>query len=192
MALAAFLAWVGLGADGLSSANSGLEETFLALGARRRLQSHQHTDRPTRRARLRLGTHHRLCADHRNLDRQLPLSARAWKAVAVLFLLMLNMRGMKESLKLLLPLFLGFLVTHGGFIVGGIWSHSGDLPALAPDTLTETRDFADAVGWLALVSLLRRAFALGAGTYTGIEAVSNNINNLKEPRVANRACAPRA
>src|SRR5579859_3374646 len=32
MALAAFVAWVGLGADGLSSANYGPEEAFLALG----------------------------------------------------------------------------------------------------------------------------------------------------------------
>ncbi|MBV8167662.1 MAG: amino acid transporter, partial [Alphaproteobacteria bacterium] len=32
MALAAFLAWIGLGADGLSSANYGPEEAFLALG----------------------------------------------------------------------------------------------------------------------------------------------------------------
>src|SRR5437764_14920215 len=32
MALAAFLAWIGLGADGLSSANYGPEETFRALG----------------------------------------------------------------------------------------------------------------------------------------------------------------
>src|SRR5579871_2567016 len=33
MVLAAFVAWVGLGADGLSSANYGPEEAFLALGA---------------------------------------------------------------------------------------------------------------------------------------------------------------
>src|SRR5947209_310668 len=32
MLLIAFLAWIGLGADGLSSANYGPEETFLALG----------------------------------------------------------------------------------------------------------------------------------------------------------------
>ena len=32
-ALIAFFAWVGLGADGLSSASYGPEETFLALGA---------------------------------------------------------------------------------------------------------------------------------------------------------------
>src|SRR5437667_8262148 len=34
IALAAFLAWVGLGADGLSSAAYGPEEAFLALGDR--------------------------------------------------------------------------------------------------------------------------------------------------------------
>ena len=28
-----------------------------------------------------------------------------------------------------------------------------------------------------------KAFALGGGTYTGIEAVSNNVHMLKEPRV---------
>jgi hypothetical protein len=33
MALVAFLAWVGLGADGLSSSSYGPEETFRALGA---------------------------------------------------------------------------------------------------------------------------------------------------------------
>src|SRR5512146_1364504 len=33
MSLVAFFAWVGLGADGLSSANYGPEEAFLALGS---------------------------------------------------------------------------------------------------------------------------------------------------------------
>src|SRR5437870_11022659 len=33
MLLVAFLAWIGLGADGLSSANYGPEEAFVALGA---------------------------------------------------------------------------------------------------------------------------------------------------------------
>ena len=35
VSLVAFLAWVGLGADGLSSACYGPEEAFLALGADR-------------------------------------------------------------------------------------------------------------------------------------------------------------
>ena len=30
-----------------------------------------------------------------------------------------------------------------------------------------------------------RAYSLGGGTYTGIEAVSNSVQVLREPRVAN-------
>ncbi len=100
-----------------------------------------------------------------------------------LVLLVLNMRGMKEPLKLLLPVFLGFLITHGGLIVYGILAHAEGLSTLIPETVSETHELADSIGWFALLSLLLRAFALGGGTYTGIEAVSNNINNLKEPRV---------
>src|SRR3546814_14963585 len=33
------------------------------------------------------------------------------------------------------------------------------------------------------VALFLRAYSVGAGTYTGIEAVSNNVNMLAEPRV---------
>ena len=229
MALAAFLAWVGLGADGLSSANYGPEETFLALGTHTHLALYLAlataitvfvialaynqvielfpsggggykvaTTLIGPRAGLVSGS--ALIVDYvltiaisiasgvDALFSLLPLGAQGWKlpteAFMVLALLILNMRGMKEPLKLLLPLFLGFLITHGGFIVYGILAHSADLPALVPDTLVETREFADEIGWVALVSLLLRAFALGGGTYTGIEAVSNNINNLKEPRVA--------
>jgi hypothetical protein len=35
------------------------------------------------------------------------------------------------------------------------------------------------------VALLMRAFSLGGGTYTGLEAVSNNVNMIVEPRVRN-------
>ena len=34
-----------------------------------------------------------------------------------------------------------------------------------------------------MVALFLKAYSLGGGTYTGIEAVSNNVNMLKEPRV---------
>jgi hypothetical protein len=37
IALVAFMAWVGMGADGLSSANYGPEEAFLALGGHTQL-----------------------------------------------------------------------------------------------------------------------------------------------------------
>ena len=34
-----------------------------------------------------------------------------------------------------------------------------------------------------MIALFLKAYSLGGGTYTGIEAVSNNVNMLKEPRV---------
>jgi hypothetical protein len=39
------------------------------------------------------------------------------------------------------------------------------------------------MGWLFAASLFLRAYSLGGGTYTGIEAVSNNVQSLAEPRV---------
>ena len=39
------------------------------------------------------------------------------------------------------------------------------------------------MGLIFVVSLFLRAYSLGGGTYTGIEAVSNNVQSLAEPRV---------
>jgi hypothetical protein len=39
------------------------------------------------------------------------------------------------------------------------------------------------MGWFFVASLFLRAYSLGGGTYTGIEAVSNNVQSLAEPRV---------
>jgi hypothetical protein len=39
------------------------------------------------------------------------------------------------------------------------------------------------MGWLGVGALLLRAYSMGAGTYTGIEAVSNSMQTLREPRV---------
>ncbi|MEK9971518.1 MAG: amino acid permease, partial [Ferrovibrio sp.] len=94
----------------------------------------------------------------------------------------LNLRGMKEPIALLVPLFLGFLFTHVALIVVGIGMHAENLPALIPDTMAETRSFSAEIGMLGVIALLLRAFAMGGGTYTGIEAVSNNVGMLREPR----------
>ncbi len=39
------------------------------------------------------------------------------------------------------------------------------------------------MGWVGLGALLMRAFSMGGGTYTGIEAVCNSMQTLREPRV---------
>src|SRR6202040_2476032 len=101
-----------------------------------------------------------------------------------LLLLYLNLRGIRESIKVLLPIFLEFFVTHVVLILYGIATQAGNLPALIPETLQETGKLTQDTGWVSAVSLFLRAYSLGGGTYTGIEAVSNNVQSLAEPRVA--------
>src|SRR5262249_61667371 len=57
-------------------------------------------------------------------------------------------------------------------------------PDLVPGTLADTRGLAAELGWIGVAALVLRAYSLGGGTYTGIEAVSNNVQSLAEPRVS--------
>jgi uncharacterized membrane protein SirB2 len=99
-------------------------------------------------------------------------------------LLLLNLRGVKESVKILLPIFLVFILTHAALIVYGIASHISALPEVVRGThVAMARDMSQ-FGALGVFLLFMRAYSLGAGTYTGIEAVSNGLQILKEPRVA--------
>jgi hypothetical protein len=67
--------------------------------------------------------------------------------------------------------------------VYGVGVQAGHIPALLPDTLHETTNLAGQTSWIFTLALLLKAYSLGGGTYTGIEAVSNNVNSLAEPRV---------
>jgi hypothetical protein len=49
--------------------------------------------------------------------------------------------------------------------------------------MRETAQLSQTIGWFAALSLFLKAYSLGGGTYTGLEAVSNNVNMLAEPRV---------
>ena len=228
VALVAFLAWVGLGADGLSSACYGPEEAFLALG--------QHTPLSLYLAAMTAITVFVIAVAYNQVIELFPsggggykvatrlLGARAGlvsgsalvvdyvltiaisvaSGVDALFsllppslggmklgvelaltalLLYLNLRGMKESIRFLLPIFLGFVVTHTLLIGYGVLTHGAQLPSMIGKTFSESHQLGHDVGWLAVAALLLRAYSLGGGTYTGIEAVSNNVQSLVEPRI---------
>jgi len=55
---------------------------------------------------------------------------------------------------------------------------------LIPETLNESAGLARETGWIFVVSTILLAYSQGGGTYTGLEAVSNNVNTLAEPRIA--------
>jgi amino acid transporter len=226
--LAAFLAWIGLGADGLSSACYGPEEAFLALG------THSHMALylaivtaltvfiismaynqvielfPSggggyKAATKLIGPYAGLVSGSAlivdyvltitisiasGMDALFSLFPTHWqvfKLIAELgvlvLLIVLNLRGVKESIKILMPIFLGFFITHVGLILYGVAVHADALTTLVPETVEKTRSLTRETGWIFVASLFLRAYSLGGGTYTGIEAVSNNINILREPRV---------
>jgi amino acid transporter len=119
----------------------------------------------------------------------LPANAQAFRLVTELSLIVLmsclNFRGMKQSILVLLPVFLGFVALHAVLIVYGVAVHGDHLAAVLPAAVGEARGMSHAFGPLVVAALLMRAFSLGGGTYTGLEAVSNNVNMLVEPRVRN-------
>src|SRR3984893_2808272 len=226
--LVAFLAWIGLGADGLSSSCYGPEEAFLALGAHRHLGLYLAIATaatvfiisvaynqvielfPSGGGGYKVATN--LLGPHAGLVSGsalivdymltiaisvasgvdavfslLPVAASSYKLatelVLVVLLCFLNLRGMQESIKVLLPIFMGFFITHVLLIVIGIGMKASHLPTLVPETLSATSQLTQEMGWLFAASLFLRAYSLGGGTYTGIEAVSNNVQSLAEPRV---------
>jgi hypothetical protein len=69
-------------------------------------------------------------------------------------------------------------------IAYGVLAHAENLPSLIPQTMSETSRLTQQMGWVFAASLFLRAYSLGGGTYTGIEAVSNNVQSLVEPRVS--------
>ncbi|MGH8456327.1 MAG: APC family permease [Stenotrophobium sp.] len=226
--LVAFLAWIGLGADGLSSACYGPEESFLALGEHTHMglylalvtavtvfiislaynqviQLFPSGGGGYKAATKLVGPYAGLVSGSAlivdyvltitlsiasGMDALFSLFSPKWQVYKVatemgvlILLIVLNLRGMKESIKVLLPIFMGFFLTHAALIFYGIGVHVDALNTLVPDTLAKTHALTHQLGWVFVASLFLRAYSLGGGTYTGIEAVSNNINMLVEPRV---------
>jgi amino acid transporter len=228
ISLIAFFAWVGLGADGLSSASYGPEEAFKALGHHPHLgllvalgsmltvliisASYSHLIElfPAGGggylvASKLLGPKWGMVSGCALLiDYVLTISIsvasgadaifsfvpREWIAykiplifTALLVLILMNLRGVKESVIPLVPIFLIFIATHAFAVVYGITWHLFDFPELVSNTVHEVKATHTELGLLGMLILLARSYSMGAGTYTGIEAVSNGMPILREPRV---------
>jgi amino acid transporter len=226
--LVAFLAWVGLGADGLSSSAYGPEEAYKALGG------HTHLaiilTAMTALTIIVIATAYANLIEHfpgggggylvatkllgprigvvsgcallvdyvltitvsiasgcDQLWSLFPLSWAQHKLLAEMlvlaFLVILNLRGVKESVSFLAPIFVAFVVMHV-FLIGYALTHNfGHLPAVFHDAHRDFRSSVSALGWVPVLLLILRAYSMGGGTYTGIEAVSNGVSMLREPRV---------
>lgn len=97
-------------------------------------------------------------------------------------LVTLNLRGVKESVQTLTPIFVLFVLSHIILIGYSLFAHLGNAPVIVEKTVEETTRTVSELGILGTIFLILRAYSMGAGTYTGIEAVSNGIPNLRDPK----------
>ena len=100
--------------------------------------------------------------------------------------IILNLRGVKESVQILVPIFLLFIATHFPMIVAAVVAaHSSRCPAIFAGAVQEARATVGRDRLLPTLLIILRAYSLGGGAYTGIEAVSNSVQIIREPRVPN-------
>ncbi|MBL9122507.1 MAG: APC family permease [Planctomycetaceae bacterium] len=231
VSLVAFLAWVGLGADGLSSSCYGPSEAFANLGDHTYLAvflslatvvtvfiisacySHIIEAFPSGGggylvaskllgARIGVVSGCSLLVDYvltitvsiaASGEALFGLLAPEWhpyklwaEFAAIALLIVLNLRGIKESINALLPIFITFLITHTILIVGTIALHVPAAAEVSNRVANEVRTSLNdpRMGLWGMLALLLHAYSMGAGTYTGIEAVSNSMPVMREPRVA--------
>ena len=228
ISLIPLLAWIGLGADGLSSSSYGPEEAFKALGPHtylaifiaiataftvfiiayaysRIIEHFPHggggymvaTHTISGQAGVIAGSALLVdyiltitvslasCGDA--IFSFLPLAFLPYKMPFVvgliILLVVLNLRGVKESITFLTPIFVVFLITHILLIGYGLGTNIGEVGPVLDKYRGSVNSDLSTIGFVGILAIFLRAFSMGGGTYTGIEAVSNAMNVMREPKV---------
>ncbi len=119
----------------------------------------------------------------------LPHEHQVWSMtskVLILFLMLaLNLRGVKESVFPWVPVFILFIITHVIAISWACISRMQGFPFIAHGVVFDVQQGITTLGTGGLLLLLLKSYSVGAGTYTGIEAVSNGMNIFRPPRTQN-------
>jgi len=228
LSLIPILAWIGLGADGLSSSSYGPEEAFKALGSHTYISvflglATAFTVIVIAYAYSRIIEHFPhggggyIVATHTISDGAgvvsgsallvdyvltitvslvscgdalfsfLPVAYLKYKLIFVVFLILMmvvmNLRGVKESVVTLAPIFIIFVVTHILLISYGVFDHSDQFGSLVGEFKGSIKEDVSTIGYIGMLAIFLRAFSMGGGTYTGLEAVSNGMQIMREPRV---------
>ena len=228
ISLIPILAWIGLGADALSSSSYGPEEAFKALGAHSyiailiglataftvfiiayaytRIIEHfpqggggyiVSTKTISDSAGVISGS--ALIVDYMltitvslvscgdAIFSFLPVTYQKYKLIFVAFLIfvliIMNLRGVKESVMILAPIFIVFVLTHILLIGYGLFTHVDQFETVLSQFNSSFRQDIGSIGFIGILAIFLRAFSLGGGTYTGIEAVSNGMQIMREPKV---------
>ncbi|HXX55866.1 MAG TPA: APC family permease [Methanoregula sp.] len=228
IALIPLLAWIGLGADGVSSSSYGPPEAFVALGSHTYLAiflalgtaltvfiisyaytriiehfpgggggyivaNHTISERAGVVSGSALLIDYMLtitvsiaaCADA--IFSFLPFNYQPYKLVfacgLIFVLIELNLRGVKESVKILAPIFIVFIAAHALLLGYGIFAHAPQIAPVAAGIQSSFSTDLATIGVIGVLAILLRAYSLGGGTYTGIEAVANGMQIMREPKV---------
>ena len=228
MSLIPIMAWIGLGADGLSSSSYGPEEAFRALGEHtylalllgvataltvfiisyaysRIIEHFPHGGGGYIVATHMLGEKAGVVSGSALLvDYIMTITISIAACVDAMFsyvpqhyhhykvpfacflavlLIVLNVRGVKESITVMAPIFAVFVLTHLIMLLDGLFTHSHRFVPLAHEFKAGLSHDISSIGIFGILMLFLRAYSLGGGTYTGIEAVSNGMQIMREPRV---------
>ena len=228
LALIPLLAWIGLGADGVSSSSYGPPEAFVALGSHTWLAlflalgtaltvfiisyaysriiehfpgggggyivaNHTISERAGVVSGSALLVDYMLtitvsiaaCADA--IFSFLPITYQPLKIVfaclLILFLIEMNLRGVKESVLVLAPIFLTFIAAHALLLGWGLFAHAPQIVPVSTGIQASLATDLGAIGVIGILAIFFRAYSLGGGTYTGIEAVANGMQIMEEPKV---------
>ena len=100
-------------------------------------------------------------------------------------LVLLNLRGIKESITIIVPIFLLFCATHLTVMLGVLIVHPGTIAGHIAAIHQEVHHDENTIGLWVLLVIFMQAYSRGAGTYTGIEAVSNGVSAMRVPQVTN-------
>jgi len=239
ISLIPFLAWVGLGVDGLSSCAYGPDESFRALFGLKMHGTDQLMNLPELAILLAIATTITVAViswSYAGLIEHFPYSGGGYgvatklpyfglisgcallvdyvltvttsvaSSVDQIFnviptefhsyklgveflmiggLVLLNLRGVKESINVIVPIFLLFVATHLALMAGVILMHPEAIGTHVTALHASMKSDESHLGiWLILV-IFMQAYSRGAGTYTGIEAVSNGVSAMREPQVTN-------
>ena len=120
----------------------------------------------------------------------LPQSFHPWKLAAVsvglVFLTILNIRRAKakESVTALVMVLTLILITHAALLTLAIGEHAGHASETTREVSHSLARSTATLGGFGALKLFVHAYSMGGGTYTGIEAVSNGVGMMREPRVA--------
>jgi len=228
LSLTAFLAWVGLGTDGLSSSCYGPAEAFLTLGQHHFLSlfvallsgitifiiSISYSQiielfpsggggylvaSKLLSPKVGMISGSALLIDYvltitlsvasgtDALFSFFPLAYHQFKldfaVFGVVVLIIMNLRGVKEAVVPLVPIFLLFIALHAFVIFYALGTHFFNASQIVAATSADLSATRNQLGFFGMMFIIVKAYTMGAGTYTGIEAVSNGLPILRDPKV---------